>query len=229
MMLALGIAGDLGAHHASRVGLCRSPAHPPDPPAVDQFDLERACARAVVRADAGDDVERQGSAPQWVMGQNTTKLRPSGRSATAGRVHTATKKVALSSCTLRRGTTQTADFPDAESSASVLYPHCIERDISLGEAGDVSIGDLGCRIIYIMENTRDKESVFSCRTDSLIEAALGFEGPPDLGVVLGIVGVRARWPLGTQRAIPSGRGAIACQLRCRQTLHLSLPALTRNS
>src|ERR1700746_1468774 len=92
MMLALGIAGDLGAHHAPRVGLCRSPAHPPDPPAVDQFDLERARARAVVRADAGDDVERQGSAPPWVMGQNTTKLRPSGRSATGGRGHTAPKK-----------------------------------------------------------------------------------------------------------------------------------------
>src|SRR5215472_7288113 len=63
MMLALGISGDLGADDASCVSLCRSTAHPPDPPAVDALDFERAGARAIVRTNAGDDVERQSQAP----------------------------------------------------------------------------------------------------------------------------------------------------------------------
>src|SRR5439155_11334457 len=63
MVLALGIARDLGAHDPLRVGLRRGPSDPPDMARVDALDFERAGARAIVRADAGDDVERQGSAP----------------------------------------------------------------------------------------------------------------------------------------------------------------------
>ena len=60
MMLALGILGDLGAHYTVRVSLARRPTNPPDTVSVDALDLERAGARAIMRADAGDDVERQG-------------------------------------------------------------------------------------------------------------------------------------------------------------------------
>jgi hypothetical protein len=42
---------------------CRSPSHPADPSPVAPLDLERAGARAIMRADAWDDVEGQGSAP----------------------------------------------------------------------------------------------------------------------------------------------------------------------
>ena len=63
MMLALGVARDLGADDAGGVGLSPRPTHPADAAPVDALDLERAGARAVVRADTGDDVERQGLAP----------------------------------------------------------------------------------------------------------------------------------------------------------------------
>src|SRR5438876_5817032 len=61
VMLALAIAGDLGAHNTPCVALLRRPPDPPDAVPADALDRERAGARAVVRADAGDDVERQGS------------------------------------------------------------------------------------------------------------------------------------------------------------------------
>jgi hypothetical protein len=70
VMLALRIAGDLGAHHPLRVGLPLSAAHPADahPPGfrrgrLDELDRQRAGARAVVRADGVDGVERQNGAP----------------------------------------------------------------------------------------------------------------------------------------------------------------------
>ncbi len=59
MVLALGVAGDLGADDAGGVGLRARAAHPPDPLCVDALDLERAGARAIVRAHAGDNVEGQ--------------------------------------------------------------------------------------------------------------------------------------------------------------------------
>ena len=68
VVLALDIAGDLGADHTLRVGLRRCPLDPPDMAPADALDRERAGARAVVRADSGDAVERQGSAPAWPRG-----------------------------------------------------------------------------------------------------------------------------------------------------------------
>ena len=70
MMLPLGVAGDLGADHTLGVGLRRSPSDPADAAPVEALDLERAGARAVMRAHAGHDVERQGSAPPWRSTQN---------------------------------------------------------------------------------------------------------------------------------------------------------------
>ncbi len=63
VMLALGIARDLGADHTRRVGLAAGAVDPADAIAVDALDLERAGAGAVMRADAGQDVERQNRAP----------------------------------------------------------------------------------------------------------------------------------------------------------------------
>ena len=76
MMLALGIARDLGADDARRVGLARRPANPPDALPVDALDLERAGARAIMRANAGQDVERQDYAPPRVTVQNISTGRP---------------------------------------------------------------------------------------------------------------------------------------------------------
>ena len=66
MVLALGVACDLGADHATRIGLPRGPTDPSDavdsgfrPGRLDPLDLEGAGARAVMRANAGQKVERQ--------------------------------------------------------------------------------------------------------------------------------------------------------------------------
>ncbi len=61
VMLALAIAGDLGADDTPCIGLRRRPPDPPDTAPADALDRERAGARAIVRADTGDDVERHGS------------------------------------------------------------------------------------------------------------------------------------------------------------------------
>src|SRR6516164_2009133 len=63
MVLTLGIARHLGAHHTERVGLPGGPVNPRDAMPVGALDVERAGARAIVRTYAGDDVERQGLAP----------------------------------------------------------------------------------------------------------------------------------------------------------------------
>ncbi len=70
MVLALGIARDLGADDAVRIGLGSGSADPPDAASVDTLDLQRASARAVVRADAGQDVEWQGGAPPFFSTEN---------------------------------------------------------------------------------------------------------------------------------------------------------------
>src|SRR5205814_4326307 len=57
VVLALGIAGDLGADHTSCVALRQRPSDPPDAAPGKTLDPERAGARAIVRADAGNDVE----------------------------------------------------------------------------------------------------------------------------------------------------------------------------
>src|SRR5262249_42566996 len=69
MMLALGLARDLGPDAAAGVGLRRGASHPPYPSAVYPLDLERAGARAIVGTDAVNYVERQGSAPPGVTRQ----------------------------------------------------------------------------------------------------------------------------------------------------------------
>ena len=50
MMDALGIARDLGADHACRVGLQLGTADPADRGTIDHLDIERAGRRAIVRA-----------------------------------------------------------------------------------------------------------------------------------------------------------------------------------
>jgi hypothetical protein len=47
-----------------------------DPAALDALDLERAGARAVVRANAEGDIERQSRAPAAGLPQNTTARMP---------------------------------------------------------------------------------------------------------------------------------------------------------
>src|SRR5579875_2746395 len=48
----------LGADDAVRIGLPGGPAQTPDPHPVDALDRERAGARTIMRANAGDDVAR---------------------------------------------------------------------------------------------------------------------------------------------------------------------------
>ncbi len=77
MVLTLGVAGDLGADDAVRVALRGGPVHAPDARSpgfrrgwLDALDLERAGARAIVRAHAGQDVERQGDVPPLLWTQD---------------------------------------------------------------------------------------------------------------------------------------------------------------
>src|SRR5579883_1752662 len=58
MVLPFGVARDLGADDAVRIGLPGGPAQTPDPHPVDALDRERAGARTIMRANAGDDVAR---------------------------------------------------------------------------------------------------------------------------------------------------------------------------
>ena len=57
MMDALGVARDLGADDAGRVGLLLRAAHPADAAAVDHLDIERAGRRAVMRTGGVADVD----------------------------------------------------------------------------------------------------------------------------------------------------------------------------
>ncbi len=50
MVEPLGVAGDLGADHAGRVGIAIGAAHLAEPAIRQAFDLERADARAIMRA-----------------------------------------------------------------------------------------------------------------------------------------------------------------------------------
>src|SRR5436190_23825531 len=56
MVLALGIAGDLGANDARRVAVRRGAADAADRVGIDALDLERTGARAIVRTDRGQDI-----------------------------------------------------------------------------------------------------------------------------------------------------------------------------
>jgi hypothetical protein len=53
----LGIAGDLGAHHADGVAVGRGAAHPADGVRIEPLDLERAGARTVVRTHRRQDLD----------------------------------------------------------------------------------------------------------------------------------------------------------------------------
>src|SRR5882724_2146403 len=77
-MLALAIAGDLGAHDTPCIGLRRRTSYPPDTAPADTLDRERAGAGAVVRADTGNDVERHGS-PAYYGSPENIRMRPPGR------------------------------------------------------------------------------------------------------------------------------------------------------
>ena len=57
MMDALGVARDLGADDAGRIGLLLRAAHPADAAAVEHLDVERAGRRAVVRTGGVTDVD----------------------------------------------------------------------------------------------------------------------------------------------------------------------------
>src|SRR6516225_2577415 len=85
-MLALGVAGDLGADDAGGIGLRGGAAHPPDPPAVEALDFERAGGGAVVRTHTGQDIERQNQAPPPLLRQNTSSA---GRGRQRSRTRTA--------------------------------------------------------------------------------------------------------------------------------------------
>src|SRR5436190_230639 len=58
MMHAFGIAGDLGANHARRVGVLLRAMDAADGPAVENLDLERTRRRAIVRAGGRADANR---------------------------------------------------------------------------------------------------------------------------------------------------------------------------
>ena len=60
MMDALGVARDLGADHAGRVGIVLGAADTADGALVEDLDLERAGRRAVVRTGRGSDAGADG-------------------------------------------------------------------------------------------------------------------------------------------------------------------------
>src|SRR5579863_1112694 len=72
VVLPLGVAADLGANDTIGVALGAGAANAADAVRTDPLDLERAGARAVVRAYAERDVERQVRAPAVRLRQNNT-------------------------------------------------------------------------------------------------------------------------------------------------------------
>jgi hypothetical protein len=75
MVLPLGIAPDLGADDTVGVALRLGTANATDTRSVDPLDLERAGARAIMRADAEHGIERQKRAPRRVCTHNTSVRR----------------------------------------------------------------------------------------------------------------------------------------------------------
>ena len=67
MVDALGVAADLLADHAGRVGVARGAADPTDRPRVLALHLERARAGAVVRTDGRHDLDRRLSHDQRIQ------------------------------------------------------------------------------------------------------------------------------------------------------------------
>ena len=59
VMLALGVAGDLGADDAGGVVVVLGAAHAPDGALVDQLDFQRAGRRAIVRTGGAADANRR--------------------------------------------------------------------------------------------------------------------------------------------------------------------------
>ncbi len=60
MMHALGVAGDLGADHAGRVGIIFRAAHAADGVVAENLDFERAGRRAIVRAGGSEEAGADG-------------------------------------------------------------------------------------------------------------------------------------------------------------------------
>ena len=63
MVLALGVARDLGADHAGGVVVVLGAAHAADGALVEHLDLERAGRRAIVRTGGRADANRRRNAP----------------------------------------------------------------------------------------------------------------------------------------------------------------------
>ena len=83
MVHALGIAGNLGADHARRVGVALRAVHPADGARVQPFDVQRAGARAVVRTgrrnDLGRGIERHRSGLPAAAWDSETRTGRAGR------------------------------------------------------------------------------------------------------------------------------------------------------
>jgi len=60
MVLALGIAGDLGADDAGRIGVVPRAPHLADAIAIEPLDLQRAGAGAIVGTGGMDDIQGHG-------------------------------------------------------------------------------------------------------------------------------------------------------------------------
>jgi hypothetical protein len=60
VVLALGVACDLGADDARRVGMVPAAMHAADRALILPLDIERASARAIMRTDRMDEIARQG-------------------------------------------------------------------------------------------------------------------------------------------------------------------------
>ncbi len=63
VVLALGVAGNLGADHTGCVVVVLRTAHTPDRPLVEQLDFQRAGRWAIVRARGCPDANRRTDAP----------------------------------------------------------------------------------------------------------------------------------------------------------------------
>ena len=76
MMLALGIARDLGADDAERVVVVLGAAHAPDGAVVDELDFERAGRGTIVRTGGRSDANRRLDASHWLCSSRLRLREP---------------------------------------------------------------------------------------------------------------------------------------------------------
>src|SRR5690348_12274125 len=74
MMLTFGIACDFRANHARGVIVVFRSAHAPDRTIVEQFDLERASRRAVVRTRRCADANRRTDVPNGIVHRHSSSV-----------------------------------------------------------------------------------------------------------------------------------------------------------